>query len=157
MKPLFILAIGLLLYQYCSAQNRMQPFKTLIGGKWESQRKQGLMVEAWLQANDSTLIGDNYLLKAKGEKHLLESIALVCRNNEYYYIPATQGQNNEKPIRFKIVAFSPEKFIAENAEHDFPKRIIYEFTGEGILHASIDDGNSNSQKKVDFYFSRKKQ
>ena len=127
-----------------------------ILGSWQMEKKNGLLIESWQQANDSTLDENSYLQKTSGEKKLLERVQIVFREKNLYYIPTVSDQNDQQPIKFLISVASNKKSIAENPEHDFPKRIIYELINQDSLHARIDGGPSMPEKKSDFNYSRKK-
>jgi hypothetical protein len=47
-------------------------------------------------------------------------------------------------------------FVFENAQHDFPKRIVYQLVNADSLHAFIDDGIDGSEKRQNFYNKRVK-
>lgn len=134
----------------------MESFKWVIG-EWQMERKSGLLVESWQQVNDSSFEGKSFMIQKDGQKKILEEMQIVYGQKGYHFISAVPGQNKEQPVSFKITSFSSDKFIAENPDHDFPRRISYELIGLDSLHAWIDGGPANPDQKVDFYFSRKKQ
>ncbi|MEO8569118.1 MAG: DUF6265 family protein [Ginsengibacter sp.] len=125
-------------------------------GTWQMEKKNGLLTESWQQTNDSTFDESSYLQKTSGERKLLENVQIVFRENNLYYIPTVSEQNNRQPVKFLITSSSNKMFIAENPEHDFPKRIVYEMISPDSLHARIDGGPSMPDKKSDFYYSRQK-
>lgn len=98
--------------------------------------------------------GGSVFFKNETDSTLLETISLVFRNNKYYYIPVTSRQNDNKPVSFAITSFDGKGFVAENPEHDFPKRITYRLITKDSIHAFIDGGPSMTEKKSDFYYSR---
>ncbi len=133
----------------------LSDLKWLIG-EWQMEKKNGLLTESWQQADDSTLSESSYLLKTSGEKKLLENVQIVLRENHLYYLPTVSDQNNQQPVKFLITASSGNHFVAENPQHDFRKRIIYEMINQDSLHARIDGGPGMPEKKSDFYYSRQK-
>jgi len=135
----------------------MHSFSWLIG-KWKMETKKGIIYEKWKSSNDSTLSGKSMLVKnTTGDTVFLEKIQLVYRNNAYYYIPVAEGQNNNQPVEFKLTSHNENGFIAENPEHDFPKRILYNLITKDSIHAVVDGGPAMPQKKTNFYYSRQKQ
>jgi hypothetical protein len=135
--------------------SKMDSFSWLIG-KWEMKTGRGLISESWTVVDDSSFAGESSMVRANGEMKLLEKIQFVYRNGSYFYIPTAIGQNNNQPVKFKITTFSGDGFVAENPEHDFPKRIIYNLVNKDSIHAVIDGGASLPNKKSDFYYSRNK-
>jgi hypothetical protein len=120
------------------------------------QTANGTLMETWLPMNDSVFAGQSTLRKKTTEVVSLEDIQLICRNREYFYIPAVAGQNEGRPVEFKVTAYSKNGFTAINEAHDFPKRIQYILLKKDSLHAIIDDGAKTPAKKQDYYFVRLK-
>ena len=133
--------------------NKMETFNWMTGS-WKMETKRGMIMETWISSNDSTLSGESIRVSITGGTELLEKIQLVHRNHEYFYIPVAQGQNENKPVKFKITTFSETGFVAENPEHDFPKRISYNLMSKDSIHAFIDGGPLQPEKKSDFFYSR---
>lgn len=131
----------------------MKKFSWLVGS-WQAQSNRGVITENWRALNDSTFIGENKILRNNGETSLVEKLTFTFRNGEYYYTPTVIGQNDNKPIPFKITSFSEAGFVSENQEHDFPKRIIYKLISTDTIHAVIDAGPDEPRKKADFFYSR---
>ncbi len=135
--------------------NNMQAFQWL-SGSWKMSTPRGAIIESWSVLDDSTLTGESVMIKTDGEKKQLENIRLVFREQSYYYIPVAIGQNNDQPVKFRITSRGEKGFVAENPDHDFPKRIIYTLVNSDSLHAVVDDGEDDSKKRSRFYFSKVK-
>lgn len=133
--------------------NDLSELRWLLG-EWQMQKKNGTLVETWRQKNDSTFEESSYLLKSNGETKLLEEVTIVAREGKLFYIPVVADQNNNKPVSFEITFSSSQEFTAENAEHDFPKRIYYKLISADSLYAKIDGGPQMPEKKSEFYYSR---
>jgi hypothetical protein len=127
-----------------------------LNGSWQMQTKRGIITEKWAVANDSTLAGQSIMTRTDGTEIPLEKIQLAFRNGNYYYIPTVKNQNEEQPVEFKITSHSETGFVAENPQHDFPKRISYTLVNKDSIHAVVDDGAATPVKKSNFYYSRKK-
>lgn len=128
-----------------------------LNGSWMMETKKGVIVESWKTNNDSTMSGKSSFTKHDEAPRLSETIELVYRKGSYYYIPTASGQNNNKAVTFKISFFDGSGFVAENPDHDFPKRITYQLINKDSIHAFIDGGPKMPEKKSDFYFSRVKE
>lgn len=129
-------------------------FEWLIG-TWQMKSANGMQVECWTQ-NDTCLEGRGYFINVAGDSNMLEQMKLLYSNGHYYYIPSVTDQNRAGPVWFTITTLSQNRFIAENTQHDFPKRITYALLTEDSIHAWIDDGKAMPQKRSDFYYSRQK-
>ncbi|HRH61266.1 MAG TPA: DUF6265 family protein [Chitinophagaceae bacterium] len=137
------------------AADNMQSFQWLIG-TWEMKTKKGVIAESWVQVSDTAFAGESYMVKNSSEKIPLENVQLIYRNGKYLYIPVALGQNDDEQVTFTITAVSTEGFTAENPEHDFPKRIVYELINKDSVHAYIDGGSAVPEKRSDYYYSRSK-
>ena len=137
-------------------KDKMESFKWLIGS-WSMSNKSEVIMETWVPMSDTSFEGESTKYnKRTTETVPLEKIRLVCRNNEYFYIPVAQGQNKNQPTEFKITSFNKKGFTAENPAHDFPKRISYVLTRKDSLHAFVDGDPSKSTKRLDYYYARVK-
>ena len=137
-------------------ESKMQTFKWLEGS-WEMKKKNGSsIIESWHPYNDSMLLGESMSFSITGQSKVLENLTLAYKGGTYYYVSRVSGQNNGEAISFKITSHSEKGFVAEKPDHDFPKRITYELVNKDSIHAFIDDGPANPNKKSDFYYSRSK-
>lgn len=136
-----------------AAKSKLAAFEWL-SGKWQMKKTNGMLIESWMQHNDTCLEGHSYFINAAGDSSLLERIKLLYSNGLHYYIPSVTDQNKEKPVWFTITTITQNKFVAENAQHDFPRRITYALLTKDSIHAWIDDGKAIPEKRSDFYFSR---
>jgi len=154
----FLLAIFLLFVQFINVENKkncIAQFKWM-NGSWKMITKNGMIIESWKTINDSTMEGKSFFIKNNTDSTFLESIEMVARNNQCYYRPTANEQNENKAVAFKVSSFNQKGFVAENPEHDFPKRIIYLLINNDSIHAFIDGGSELPQKKSNFYYSRVK-
>lgn len=126
-----------------------------MNGYWEMKEKDGIVTEQWKRVNDSLMEGKSDFVK--GDSVIpFETIRMFRSGNDFYYEAKAAGQNNEQPVAFKLTSFSDTAFVAENPQHDFPRRIRYTLINEDSIHAFIDGGPQQTEKRSDFYYSRKK-
>jgi Domain of unknown function (DUF6265) len=133
--------------------DKMKAFKWLIGS-WQMNTAKGFIAEEWKTSGEQGYAGKSWFINKDSSTTPFEIIQLVYRNKQYYYIATADGQNNELPVEFKITAFSSSGFVAENPQHDFPKRITYRLINKDSIHAWIDAGPPMPEKKSDFYYTR---
>jgi Domain of unknown function (DUF6265) len=126
-----------------------------LTGSWMMKEKDGITTEKWVSTNDSLMEGRSDFIKANTTIPF-EIIKLFRRSNDFYYEAKAAGQNNEQPVEFKLTSFSDTGFVAENPQHDFPKRITYRLVNKDSIHAFIDGGAAMPDKRADFYYSRNK-
>jgi hypothetical protein len=131
-------------------------FKELykIEGVWKMKTKKGDLCESWKKMNDVYLQNRAFMIKANNDTMWLESVSLTQKNNAIVYTSTVANQNGGKAVAFKLTSSANQTFVFENAEHDFPKRITYQFIGKDSLHAWIDGGENNKNKRNDFYYKK---
>jgi hypothetical protein len=136
-----------------NVQDKMKTFRWLIGS-WRMNTAKGLIAEEWKTINEHSYAGKSWFINKDSSITPFEKIQLLYKNNQYYYIAKADGQNNKLPVEFRLTSFSSSEFVAENPQHDFPKRIMYKLINKDSIHAWIDEGLAMPEKKSDFYYSR---
>lgn len=141
MKPITktILAGALLAGLIWSCNEKRNP-KTLeltktdwLLGSWINESANGTLSESWQKQNDSVYRGESYFVKQADTIHF-ESIVLSERNGSVFYSPTVRGQNNDKPVDFKLTSATASQLVFENPAHDFPQKIIYhKITGDSLV------------------------
>lgn len=122
-------------------------------GNWESKSVEGNLTETWKKVNDSTFQAQSYFIKEKDTLHF-ETITLQQKGEELTYTAAVKGQNNDKPIDFKMTTSTEKQMVFENAKHDYPQKISYtQVTTDNIVAkiSGIQQGKPSSEQ-----FSMKK-
>lgn len=131
----------LLLPYACWAQD----FKWL-NGIWKENN--GKSMEAWTVA-ENRMNGTGYKLMPDGSKKISEEMSVIKKGNDYYFISDIEGP--QAAIEFKITSRDKDSFVAENLNHDFPKRIVYKRMDQNHLQAFISDGDITI---IRFYFTK---
>ncbi len=114
-------------------------------GTWQEDKK--MSFEVWIDEG-RFLSGSAYFMDHSGKKTITEEIKLIRKGKDFYYVPDVAGPQG--PIEFKITSFDNNSFIAENPDHDFPKKIAYKKMDER-LEAIISGGRneiSYTYKKI---------
>lgn len=127
--------------------------KDWLLGKWENKSEGGNLEETWTKVNDSTFQGKSYYIKGKDTLHF-ESIVLQQNGEDLIYIPTVKGQNNDKPVSFKLTASTEKQLIFENPKHDYPQKIIYNQITKDSLVAEI-SGIQQGKPSSDKYSMKK--
>lgn len=122
MRNIVTLMVFLISFKNHSQISFDKRFDWLVG-KWEASTKNGKFFENW----DKTAL---FTLEAKGgelvnqDTVFKELITLIKINEHWCYIPIVGKQD---PVIFNLKESNNHAFVFVNKEHDFPKRIIYEF------------------------------
>jgi hypothetical protein len=151
---LFVASFVLISFAAKHSEKSIKQFDWLKGSWTMKKKNGGAVMENWQGSNDSTLTGESLNFSVTGASRVMETLQLVLRKGTYYYISAVKDQNNSQPVTFTIISNIENGFVAENPEHDFPKRITYNLINKDSSHAFIDGGTSMPDKKVNFYYSK---
>ena len=100
------------------------------------------------------LLGISYTVQEM-DTTVLETIRLLIRNDEFYYIVTVKNQNKGEPVTFKLDRGDPQNLTFENSEHDFPKRIHYVKDGDDNIIAWIEGKVRGKLKKSEFNLKRR--
>jgi hypothetical protein len=120
-------------------------------GIWTLETEQGFVVEKWKILNDSALSGCSVFIKNGNDTIPQESLELSYRKGQWTYISTVQGQNNNRPVPFKMIFLKGTEFICENPTHDFPQRISYRRINHRLF-ATIEGRKNGILRKENFDF-----
>lgn len=124
-------------------------------GEWENKMPDGVLTETWTKANDSTFTGKTLFIKDKDTLHS-EEIVLTQKGETLLYIPTVKGQNDNKPIEFKMSETKTEnEFAFENPAHDYPQKIVYKKVSDTNLVATISGKQQGKQSSESYPMSKK--
>lgn len=120
-----------------------------MSGCWTLARPDGATEEQWLKPAGGTMLGVSRTVKgAKTVAH--EFLQLREVNGKLTYIAKPSGQA-ETPFPLKTLTDS--EVVFENAAHDFPQRIIYRRTADGVT-ARIEGTLGGKERGTDFPFKK---
>lgn len=154
-RAIVILVLACCVFSFSEKDRQDHPFDWLVG-TWTMNKKDGVLSESWKREMAGYYAGESIMTKPDGKTVPLETIKIFKKDNHYIYMPLVPDQNFGKTVEFRITSLEKSGFVAENPDHDFPKRISYKLITADSLHAWIDDGRSVPLKRSDFYYSRQK-
>ena len=151
-----IYIVSLLLFCCFSCQQKATTYTELekanwFLANWENKTPEGTFSEEWKVDNDSLLLGKSFFIK-ENDTLFSETVRLVQRESDLFYIVTVPNQNEEKPVAFKLTSSTSDYLVFENPEHDFPKKITYKLVNKDSLYAEI----SGDGKSQGFPFKKKK-
>lgn len=117
-------------------------------GTWEYNSKDGNLSENWTQINDSTFNGQTYFIKGNDTLHN-ETFVVNQTKDDIFYIPTIKGENNDKPVTFKLSQATEKQFTFENPSQNYPAKVVYnKITPDSILIeiSGVVDGVFSSEK-----------
>jgi hypothetical protein len=147
----YLLATLLFISTTALAQNSSAAL-TAFAGHWTTYRNGTTMGEYWVPKDAHTWLGKSYQL-AGSDTVFLETVVLAKQGEDVIFTALAFGQNNNEAVSFKLTSYTNGTFTFENPRHDYPKRIIYQFTGAGQLDAYVDDGNGGN--RLAYHYQKK--
>lgn len=133
-------------------QNDFEKLKPIVG-TWLNKRTRGDIYETWTRKGEKEFSGMSYTL-ANGDTTPLEKVRLYIQKSEIVYAPVAAGQNGDKEVLFKLKTIDGNRFVFENLQHDFPKRIVYDFRSNDSLYAHIEGEVQSKQRRVNYPYRR---
>jgi hypothetical protein len=128
-----------------------------LEGKWMMEGKKGDTYEEWKIIDDNRMEGKSYKV-FKRDTSSRETLEIIIENGELYYIATVKDQNNGEPVRFKMSDGNRRHMDFENPEHDFPKKINYQWKqNDRFMVEIIGPIKPGSKKDKTILFSFKKQ
>ena len=119
-----------------------------LAGCWQIARGDEVIDEQWMPPRGGVMLGMSRTVRA-GRTTATEFVTLRVSDGHVAYEANPSGQ---KPTSFPATMVSADRAVFENPAHDYPRRIIYERTGDDGLVAAIDDGSG--AKRVEYPFRR---
>lgn len=160
MRPLAAAVILIALIFSCNNEEKpvssanLSSYQWIIGN-WEMMDGKTKITESWSQVDDSTFGGSSSAIDSSGTIVFSERIGLRMRNGVAFYTATVEGQNNGKAVDFKITESDSTHFVAENPQHDFPKRIIYRQSKANELYAAVEGDTPEGLKREEFVMKKK--
>lgn len=147
----FLTTIVLIGLRFSQAQDNQYPLQLFLG-EYTYITDKDKTTEIWEQNADGSISGKT-IYEYSGGSFQAETMRLVILDGKLNYCVYLNEQDTENPegeICFSLKSFENNKFTFENLRHDFPKRILYDFSGFNSIYASV-EGDTSS---IDFFYNR---
>jgi hypothetical protein len=123
-----------------------------LAGKWVIQEGAKTQIEMW-EAAPSGMIGKGIVMNNL-DTTFVEELAILEVNGHWAYQAKVSGQNDDKPIVFKLENQTNNLIAFANYTHDFPQRIVYEFLSEGSMQVYIEGPRDGEKIRVVMDFKK---
>jgi len=111
-----------------------QTIDTYLPGIWKVKGKE--TYEKWESKAVNLITGYGY--RKSGEVESITEKLKLVKDGECWSYEATVGnQNNGKPVVFEQNCENEGKWVFENLDHDFPKKIIYTPVSENKMLVEV--------------------
>lgn len=121
-------------------------------GDWENLQQDGKLKLSWKKENDSAFAGNSYVFRGKDTLRS-ESLMLIQSGDSLRFIvrEASGIKNNseKKQILLSLKSFTGNKYIFENSENQFPKKVSYHKISNDTLLSETSgmiDGKQNVEE-----------
>ena len=123
-------------------------------GTWYLLQKQDTLFEKWVVENDSSMIGESWIIKANKDSVHNEYLRLFVFEQNIIYEPLVKSQHGLRPIAFGMILQTSNYWMFHNSENDFPKFITYKRISDKKLKATISNSdNPDKKNSVEFDYT----
>lgn len=142
------------LYRHAEDIAMPTPAKAVIGdlawlsGNWIGKRSTGSSVEErWSPPLGGAMLAVSRSVNASGKMFAFEYLRIVEREGGLVYVAQPGGKT---ATEFILSEFNANRAVFENPRHDYPKRIVYELSNEGVLTATIGQSKGGTPMRYEF-------
>ncbi len=122
-----------------------------LAGCWASERGEAGSGEQWMAPAGGTMLGMSRTVRG-GATVAYEFLQIrEIEPGKLAYVARPSGQAE---ATFTLVRVAPGEAVFENAQHDFPQRIVYRREGEERLLARIEGPQGGEWRGIDFPLRR---
>jgi hypothetical protein len=129
-------AVAMTMASCFQTEPALEPFVRL-SGQWIAENEDAKILEQWYSGSENRILeGASFQINGT-DSILTETLVIAATDSGVYYIAAVKGQNNNRPVAFRLMPSENTQLVFENQTHDFPKKLIYTFTGEDSLSVNV--------------------
>jgi hypothetical protein len=121
-----------------------------LGGCWKSANGEAGSEEQWMPAAGDTMLGMGRTVK-QGRTVSHEFMQIRAADGTLAFTAHPSGQ---RTATFPLLRISDNEVVFENAQHDFPQRVVYKLESENRLAARIEGVRNGNLRVIDFPMHR---
>ena len=121
-------------------------------GTWSESKDSLTTSEHWIAPGGKILLGVGSTVKS-GKTVFFEFLRVESRDDGIYYIAQPKGN---PPVEFKMIECTKDHVIFENAQHDYPSRVIYHKIDNDTLKARIEGKQKGQDASNEWLYKRVK-
>ena len=147
-----LLSVGL--YRHAEDIPMPTPAKAVIGdlewlsGAWVGTRSSGSsMEERWSPPLGGAMLAVTRTANTSGKMVGFEYLRIVERDGGLVYVAQPAGRT---PTEFVLSELSATRAVFDNPRHDYPKRIVYELSADGVLSATTGQLKGGTPRRFEF-------
>ncbi len=121
-----------------------------MAGCWTAQSGPVRVDEQWSLPVGGMMLGLSRTVK-QGQTVFHEFMRIETKAGAVTYTPRIGSA--QTPVAFTLIKQSADEVVFENVTHDFPQRILYRRTADGLF-ARIEGSRNGKEQAVDFPMQR---
>lgn len=126
-----------------------------LDGTWFMPTDRGDRLEAWEILDDSTYVGRGMRIKPEnGDTVTLETLRIELRDTTITYYAVVRGQNQNKPVPFRMTTADYDGYLFENPAHDDPQKIRYRLLGKREMQVYTEGKRNGRTVTQEYVFER---
>ncbi len=119
-----------------------------LAGDWVGVRSSGSSIEErWSVPLGGAMLAVSRTVNTSGKMSAFEYLRIVERDGGLVYVAQPGGA---APTEFVLTEVTPSRAVFDNPRHDYPKRIVYEFSPEGVLSATTGFMKGGTPRRFEF-------
>ena len=146
---LALLAIAAVCELPAAAQTARVASLEWLAGTWVSETARGKVTESWLGPGNGLMVAAN-LSTFAGGKRTFEFLRIADTAEGFSYYASPGGK---PPVEFRVKEIGERRVVFENAQHDFPQRILYWRDGERLV-ARIEGTIAGKERSEEWIFKK---
>jgi len=120
-----------------------------MSGTWVHDAPRGKVTESWIGPGNGLMVAAT-LSTFPGGKRTFEYLRIADTAEGFSYYASPGGK---APVEFRLKEAGDKRIVFENAQHDFPQRILYWRDGERLV-ARIEGAINGKERSEEWRFSR---
>jgi hypothetical protein len=124
-----------------------------MAGCWRQYQpdRRSSVEEMWMAPAAGLMLGVGRTIRGDTLVVDYEHVSILERDKKVVYHADPSGQ---QPADFTAIALSDTNVTFENAQHDFPQRVIYRRAGADSLLARVEGTTNGRARGIDFRYAR---
>ena len=119
-----------------------------LAGEWGGTRSSGSSIEErWSPPLGGAMLAVSRTVNTGGKMVAFEYLRVVEREGGLVYIAQPGGKT---ATEFVLTELTPTRAVFDNPRHDYPKRIVYELSADGVLSATTGQLKGGTPRRFEF-------
>lgn len=119
-----------------------------LAGDWVGTRSSGSSIEErWSPPLGGAMLAVSRTVNSGGKMVAFEYLRVVEREGGLVYIAQPGGKT---ATEFVLTELSSSRAVFDNPRHDYPKRIVYELSADGVLSATTGQLKGGTPRRFEF-------